>query len=81
MLRMTSKRVKELVHKVRPPADVRWRMSFFDDRLNGTATKKQPLVFMQLTAGCDAKRASDDGVTIDAKQPPEYLFTPHMTSN
>ena len=50
MLRMTSKKVKELVDKVRPPADVRWRMSYFDDRLNGTATKKQPLVFMQLTA-------------------------------
>jgi Ran GTPase-activating protein (RanGAP) involved in mRNA processing and transport len=47
---MTSKRVKELVDKVRPPTVVRWRMSFFDDRLNGTATKKQQLVFRQLTA-------------------------------
>ena len=41
MLRMNSKRVKELVDKVRPPAVVRCRMSFLDDK------QKQQLVFRQ----------------------------------
>jgi hypothetical protein len=55
MLRMTSKRVKELVDKIRPPAVVRWRRCFLAAKLNGTAAEKLQLVFRQLaalTAGC-----------------------------
>jgi len=50
MLRMTSKRVKELVHKLRPSAHVRWRRSFMDDKQAGTAAEKLELVFRQLAA-------------------------------
>jgi len=52
MLRMTSTRVKELVDKMRPPVVVRWRKSFLEDQLNGTATaaEKLQLVFRQLAA-------------------------------
>ena len=52
MLRMTSKRVKELVDNMRPPVVVRWRKSFLEDQLNGTATaaEKLQLVFRQLAA-------------------------------
>ena len=48
LLRMTSKRVKELVDKVRPPAVVCWRRSFLEEELNGTAAEKLQLVFRQL---------------------------------
>jgi len=37
MLRMTSKIVKALVDKVRPPAVLRWSKSFLDNKGNGTA--------------------------------------------
>ncbi len=50
MLRMTSKRVKELVNHLRPSALVRWRRSFMDAKLNGTAPAKLQLVFRQLAA-------------------------------
>jgi hypothetical protein len=39
MLRMTSKRVKELVDKLYTPAVVCWRRSFFEDERNGTVQK------------------------------------------
>ncbi len=50
MLRMTSKRFKELVDKLRPPVVVRWRMSFLQDERKGTAAEKLKLVFRQLAA-------------------------------
>jgi hypothetical protein len=42
MLRMTSKRVK-ISAAVRPPAVVRWSMSFLQDKLNGTDSMGQPV--------------------------------------
>jgi hypothetical protein len=50
MLRMTSKRFKELVDKLRPPVVVRWSLSFLEDERNGTAAEKLKLVFRQLAA-------------------------------
>jgi hypothetical protein len=50
MLRITSKRFKELVDKMRPPVAVRWRMSFLEDERNGTAAEKLRLIFRQLAA-------------------------------
>ncbi len=45
MLRRTSKRVKEVVDKMRLPAVVRLSRSFWDDSRNGTdAEKLQPAV-------------------------------------
>jgi ubiquitin len=48
MLRMTSKRVKEAVDKMRLPAVVRLRRSFWDDARNGTAPEKLLFVMRQL---------------------------------
>jgi hypothetical protein len=53
MLRMTSKRVKELVDKMSPTVVVCWRRSFMEEewyelRVNGTAAEKLLLVFRQL---------------------------------
>jgi Leucine-rich repeat (LRR) protein len=51
MLRMTSKRVKELVDKVCPPADVRLSRSFWNDaRYGHTAAQKRDHVLAQLAA-------------------------------
>jgi hypothetical protein len=50
MLRRTSKRVKEVVDKMRLPAVVRLSRSFWDDARNGTEETKLEFVFMQLTA-------------------------------
>jgi hypothetical protein len=50
MLRMTSKRFKELVDKLRPPVFVRWSLSFLEDERNGPAAEKLKLVFKQLAA-------------------------------
>ena len=51
MLRMTSKRVKELVDKVCPPADVRLSRSFWNDARNGhRAAQKRDHVLAQLAA-------------------------------
>jgi hypothetical protein len=36
MLRRTSKRLKEIVDKIRLPAVVRWRRTFWDDSRDGT---------------------------------------------
>ena len=36
ILRMTSKKVKDLVDNVRPPAVVCWKRSFFEDERKGT---------------------------------------------
>ena len=49
MLRKTSKRVKEVVDKMRLPAAVRLCRSFWDDARNGTAAEKLQFVMMQLT--------------------------------
>jgi hypothetical protein len=49
MLRMTSKRVKALVDKVRPPAVLRWSKSFLDEKGNGTAAEKLKFVIRKLT--------------------------------
>jgi hypothetical protein len=49
MLRRTSKRVKEVVDKMRMPAVVRLSRSFWDDARNGTAAKKPKFVMRQLT--------------------------------
>jgi hypothetical protein len=50
MLRRTSKRVKELVDKMRLPAVVRLSRSFWGDARNGTAGEKRQVVMRQLTA-------------------------------
>jgi hypothetical protein len=50
MLRRTSKRVKEVVDKMWPPAVVRLSRSFWDDARNGTSTEKLQFVLRQLTA-------------------------------
>jgi hypothetical protein len=55
MLRRTSKRVKEVVDKMRLPAVVRLSRSFWDDARNGTAAEKLTFVMRQLlvvTARC-----------------------------
>ncbi len=49
MLRRTSKRVKEVVDKMRLPVVVRLRWSFWNDARNGTAAEKLQLVMRQLT--------------------------------
>jgi hypothetical protein len=57
MLRRTSKRVKEVVDKMRLPAVVRLSRRFWDDARNGTAAQKLQFVLRQLaamTAQCPA---------------------------
>ena len=49
MLRRTSKRVKEVVDKMRLPAVVRLSRSFWDDVRNGTEKAKHQFVLRQLT--------------------------------
>jgi hypothetical protein len=49
MLRRTSKKVKEVVDKMRLPAVVRLRRSFWNDARNDTAAEKLQLVMRQLT--------------------------------
>ena len=48
MLRMTSKRVKDVVDRARLPAVVGLRRSFLDDARHGTFSQKLKLVFAQL---------------------------------
>jgi hypothetical protein len=48
MLRRTSKRIKEIVDKMRLPAVVRLSRSFWDDARNGTAKAKRQVVMRQL---------------------------------
>jgi hypothetical protein len=50
MLRRTSKRVKEVVDKMRLPAVVRLSRSFWDDTHNGTEKQKRQFVLRQLAA-------------------------------
>ena len=50
MLRRTSKRVKEVVDKMRLPAIVRLSRSFWDDARNGTEEAKLQFVMRQLLA-------------------------------
>jgi Ran GTPase-activating protein (RanGAP) involved in mRNA processing and transport len=50
MLRRTSKRVKEVVDKMRLPAVVRLSRSFWDDARNGTEEAKLEFVLRQLAA-------------------------------
>ena len=50
MLRRTSKRVKEVVDKMRLPAVVRLSRSFWDDARNGTEKAKRQFVLRQLVA-------------------------------
>ncbi len=54
MLRRTSKRVKEVVDKMRLPAVVRLSRSFWGDARNGTEAEKLQIVMRQLTlmTGC-----------------------------
>jgi Ran GTPase-activating protein (RanGAP) involved in mRNA processing and transport len=49
MLRSTSKRVKEVVDKMRLPAVVRLSRSFWNDARNGTEKEKRQFVLRQLT--------------------------------
>jgi hypothetical protein len=49
MLRRTSKRVKEEVDKMRLPAVVRLRRSFWDETRNGTMSEKRNHVMRQLS--------------------------------
>jgi hypothetical protein len=49
MLRRTSKRVKEVVDKMRRPAVVRFGRSFWDDIRNGTGAEKVQFLIRQLT--------------------------------
>ncbi len=48
MLRRTSKRVKEVVDKMRLPAVVRLDRRFWSDARNGTAAEKLQFVMRQL---------------------------------
>ena len=49
MLRMTSKRVKEAVDKLRPPAHVKASKTFIKDARNGTAAERlQHIIFRRL---------------------------------
>jgi small ubiquitin-related modifier len=57
-LRRTSKRVKEVVDKMRLPAVVLLSRSFWDDARNGTAAEKLDFVFKQLAALTDQCRIS-----------------------
>ncbi len=50
MLRRTSKRVKEVVDKMRLPAVVRLSRSFWGDARNGTEKAKRQYVLRQLVA-------------------------------
>jgi hypothetical protein len=50
MLRRTSKRVKEVVDKMRLPAVVRLSRSFWDDARNGSEKAKRQIVLRQLAA-------------------------------
>jgi hypothetical protein len=50
MLRRTSKRVKEVVDKMRLPAVVRLSRSFWDDARNGTEKEKRQFVLRQVSA-------------------------------
>ena len=50
MLRMTSKRVKEVVGEMRLPAVVRLSKNFWDDEHNDTEKEKRQFVLRQLTA-------------------------------
>jgi hypothetical protein len=50
MLRRTSKRVKEVVDKMRLPAVVRLSRSFWGDARNGTEEEKRQVVLRQLAA-------------------------------
>ena len=50
MLIRTSKRVKEVVDKMRLPTVVRLSRSFWDDTCNGTEKEKRQFVLRQLTA-------------------------------
>jgi hypothetical protein len=58
MLKRTSKRVKEVVDKMRLPAVVLLSRSFWDDARNGTAAEKLEFVFKQLAALTDQCRIS-----------------------
>ena len=49
MLRRTSKKVKEVVDKMRLPAVVRFSRSFWDDARNGTEMERRQFVLRQLT--------------------------------
>jgi hypothetical protein len=64
MLRMTSKRVKEAVDKMRLPAVVRLSRSFWDDARNGTGEAKLEFVLRQLAA-MTARRPQWHGRGID----------------
>jgi hypothetical protein len=50
MLRRTSKRVKEVVDNMRPPALVRLSRSFSDYARNATEKEKRQFILRQLTA-------------------------------
>ncbi len=50
MLRRTSKRVKEVVDKMRLPAVARFRRSFWDDTHNDTKRVKMQFVLRELAA-------------------------------
>jgi Ran GTPase-activating protein (RanGAP) involved in mRNA processing and transport len=58
MLRRTSKRVKEVVDKMRLPAVVRLSRSFWDDARNGTAAEKLQFVMRQLAVATATSRIS-----------------------
>ena len=49
MLRRTSKKIKEVVDKMRLPAVVRLSRSFWDDARNGTEKEKRHFVLRQVT--------------------------------
>jgi hypothetical protein len=48
-LRMTSKRLNEVVDKMRPTVVVRLRRSFWEESRNDTATERLQFVIRQLT--------------------------------
>jgi 2,4-dienoyl-CoA reductase-like NADH-dependent reductase (Old Yellow Enzyme family) len=70
MLRRTSKRVKEVVDKMRLPVLVRLSRSFWDDTRNGTDAEKLQIMMRQLPlmistlelSECDMKGQDAEGL-------------------
>jgi hypothetical protein len=48
MLRKTSKKIKNIIDKMRLPADVRWSWRFWNDSQNGTTEEKLNFIMKQL---------------------------------
>ena len=72
MLRRTSKRVKEVVDKMRLPAVVRLSRSFWDDARNGTAAGKLQIVMRQLKVATARQLKVATAAIDDSKVPHQH---------